>query len=411
MNCEEALEYIHSIPKFKRPLGNAQLERLLEALGNPQEKLEFIHIAGTNGKGSCAAMTASILENAGYRTGLYTSPFIEKFNERIRVNGECIEDTELAEYTERVKKAMEDSGAYVSEFAFITAAALTYFCEKKCGIVVLEAGMGGRLDATNVIKRSAVSVLMSISLDHTQYLGETIEEIAFEKCGIIKHGGTVVSYPNAGVRDIIISECGKQNAALTFAKEPRVCPGGFVYGGEEYPLSLKGAYQPGNAAVVIEIMNALRKKGYKISLGNIKRGLAETEWQARFEYAADNIIIDGAHNPDGIAALKKSLLMLGRDIVLVTAMMSDKNYVECIRDISGIAKCTVAAELNMPRALSAAEIGAVLEECGAEYRIIPDIGSALAEAARIAGTDGIVCVCGSLYLAGAVKGLINSQII
>ncbi len=403
MTYEEALLYIHGIPKFRRPLGNAQLERLLHILGNPQDGLKFIHIAGTNGKGSCAAMTASVLKAQGYVTGMYTSPFIERFNERIQINGVQIGDDELAQYTERVKTAMEENDAYVSEFAFITAAAFLYFCEKKCDIVVLEAGMGGRLDATNVIKTPLVSVLMSIGLDHTQYLGETIEEITLEKCGIIKNGGTVVSYPNDSVKDIIISECEKHGAELVFADIPAPCGDGFLYKGRGYALSLKGAYQPCNAAAVIEIINALRRKGFKVSEDALEYGLSHTEWKARFEYVGKNVIIDGAHNPDGIAALKKSLLALDKRIILVMAMMADKNYADCIRDISEIAECTVAAEVNTERSLKAAEIGAVLEKSGAEYKIIPDIRSAVAEAVRLAGEDGIVCVCGSLYLAGEAE--------
>ena len=409
MTYEEALLYIHGIPKFRRPLGNAQLERLLHILGNPQDRLKFIHIAGTNGKGSCAAMTASALKAQGYVTGMYTSPFIERFNERIQINGVQIGDDELAQYTERVKTAMEENDACVSEFAFITAAAFLYFCEKNCDIIVLEAGMGGRLDATNVIKTPLVSVLMSIGLDHTQYLGETIEEITLEKCGIIKNGGTVVSYPNDSVKDIIISECKKHGAELAFADIPTPCGGGFLYKGREYALSLKGAYQPYNAAAVIEIISALRRKGFAVSEDALEYGLSHTEWKARFEYVGKNVIIDGAHNPDGIAALKKSLLALNKRIILVMAMMSDKNYADCIRDIAEIAECTVAAEVNTERSLKAAEIGAVLEKSGAEYKIIPDIRSAVSEAVRLAGEDGIVCVCGSLYLAGETEKIFSKS--
>lgn len=403
MTYEEALSYIHGIPKFRRPLGNEQLENLLGALGNPHKKLKFIHIAGTNGKGSCAAMTAEILKNAGIKTGMFTSPFIVRFNERVQINGEEIGDGELAEYTERVKKAMEENKAYVSEFAFITAAAFLYFYEKQCEVVVLEVGMGGRLDATNVIENSIVSVLMSISLDHTAYLGETVEEIALEKCGIIKENGTVAVYPNPEVTDIIEAECAKHGAELIVAKAPTVCDGGFLYNGKEYSLALKGSYQPQNAAVVLEIIEVLRKKGYAISENDVKKGLASAKWQARFEYVRENVVIDGAHNPDGIAALKKSLADTEKDIVLVLAMMADKNYEECICDISKIAKFTVATEVDIPRALKAEEIGAVLGKNGAEYSVVPNVKDAVGEAVRISGNNGIVCVCGSLYLAGEVK--------
>lgn len=407
MNYEEALSYIHGIPKFRRPLGNAQLEKLLAALGNPHKKMKFIHIAGTNGKGSCAAMTAEILKNAGFKTGMFTSPFIVRFNERIQINGEEIGDKELARYTERVKTAMEENEAFVSEFAFITAIAFLYFYEKKCDITVLEAGMGGRLDATNVIDKPLVSVLMSIGLDHTQYLGETISEIALEKCGIIKDNGAVVSYPNEQAEDVILTECKKHGAELIFAKEPTVYEDCFEYKGKKYSLALQGSYQPHNAAVVLEIIGVLRRMGYEISESNVTDGLANAKWQARFEYVGENVIIDGAHNPDGIAELKKSLGVLGKEVILVIAMMADKNYEECIADIVKIAKCTVATEVDTPRALKAEEIGCVIEKMGAEYKVIPDIKNALKEAVRLAGDRGVVCVCGSLYLAGAVKKILH----
>ncbi|MBQ6569749.1 MAG: bifunctional folylpolyglutamate synthase/dihydrofolate synthase, partial [Clostridia bacterium] len=245
MNYEETINYIHSIPKFRRPLGNENLARLLGLLGNPQKKLRFVHIAGTNGKGSAAAMTAEILKRAGYKTGLFTSPFIEVFNERICVCGKNIPDNLLIEYTERVKNIMETSGALVSEFAFVTAVAFLYFYEQKCDFVVLEVGMGGSLDATNVIDNSVVSVIMKIALDHTQYLGDTIEEITVEKCGIIKQGGTVIAYPNEKkTLDIIRAYAQEKHAELKIAD---------VRKAEGYELSLKGAYQPYNAAVVLEI--------------------------------------------------------------------------------------------------------------------------------------------------------------
>ena len=402
-NYKEALEYIHSIPKFRRPLGNEKLNRLLESLDKPQRNLRFIHIAGTNGKGSCAAMTAAILAAQGYKTGLYTSPFIEVFNERIQINGKMIDNESLVRLTELVRHKMDENDAQVSEFAFITALAFVYFCEEKCDFVVLETGMGGRLDATNVIDKSCVSVLMSISLDHTQFLGETIEEIALEKCGIIKENGTVVSYPNEKVRSIIEEECKKKNADLTFAKAPQLTADGFVYENVEYALSLKGEYQPYNAAVVLEIIKALRKNGVEIDDKAVKYGLAHTSWQARFEFVRENVIIDGGHNPDGIHMLKKSLEKLDRKIVLVIAMMKDKSYAECIEDISRCAANVVATELSGERCLKAAEIGQALSKTNVPYEIEPNVKNAVERAMRLAGADGVVCICGSLYLAGEAR--------
>ena len=398
MNYTEAIEYIHSIPKFVRPLGNAQLAALLGLLGNPQDKLKFIHIAGTNGKGSTAAITASILQAAGYKTGLFTSPFIEVFNERIRINGENIPDNELAEYISTVKNTMENNALLVSEFAFITAVSFLYFYDKNCDIVVLETGMGGRLDATNIIPCPLVSVLTSISLDHMQYLGNTIQEITAEKCGIIKQGGTVVTYPNSSVMNIIEAHA-KQNGAELIKTEKAVsCKNGFMYKGIKYPISLKGEYQPQNASVALEAIFAL--KGFNISDKAINDGLKSAKWAARFEFIRENLIIDGGHNIDGIRALKASLLSLKKPIILVMAMMEDKSCSECISEITPIADYFIAAELNMPRCLKAEKLFELSDTTG---EVIPDCIEAVQKALNLADDNTIVCVCGSLYLAGEIR--------
>lgn len=408
MNYNEALDYIHAIPKFRRPLGNANLEKLLSVLGNPQKKLKFVHIAGTNGKGSTAAMTAEILKRSGYKTGLFTSPYIEVFNERICINGENISDADLIACTECVKTAMKENDALVSEFAFVTAVAFLYFYEQNCDIVVLEVGMGGKLDATNIIDNSIVSVICKIGLDHTQYLGDTIEEIATEKCGIIRDNGIAVSYPNDDVKDIIKNYAKEKNAGLVFASKPQMTENGFIYKGKEYPLSLKGAYQPQNACVVLEVVEALRKQGFEISENAIKDGLANTAWPARFEFVSDNVVIDGGHNLDGIQALKKSLLALKSEIVLLIAMMEDKDYESCIREIIPVAETVIATELNMPRCLKAQKIADIAKGMNINAIVNTDTDAALKEAMTI--SDGkIVCVCGSLYLAGEIRKIFNKN--
>ena len=408
MNYNEALDYIHSIPKFRRPLGNANLQKLLSVLGNPHRGLKYIHIAGTNGKGSCAAMLTSVLSASGYKTGMYTSPFIEVFNERIQINRTLISDSDLVRITEKVKNAMEDSDALVSEFAFITAMAFVYFNEQKCDCVVLETGMGGKLDATNVIEDTVLSVIMSVSLDHTQFLGETIEEIAVEKCGIIKENSSVVSYPNEAVRDIIKREAVSKNAQLVFSKYSKPVGDGFEYNGKFYELSLKGTYQPDNAAVVLEAVNILNKKGFDISEESIKYGLKNTSWPARFEYIRENVIIDGGHNEDGIQALKKSLQNIGKDVIAVIAMMEDKNYELCATEIAKASRKVIITEVGIARSLSADRLGAVVKKTGVMCEIIPDIKTAVESAIRQAGENEVVCVCGSLYLAGEVRKMFSN---
>lgn len=402
MNYNEALSYIHQIPKFRRPLGNENLSKLLKAMGNPQDGLKFIHVAGTNGKGSTSAMIAEILKQSGYKTGLFTSPFIEVFNERMRIDGINISNSDLSVYTERVKNAMEQNNAPVSEFAFVTAAAFLYFYEKQCDFVVLEVGMGGKLDATNVISESLVSVICKIGFDHTQYLGNTLEEIALEKCGIIRRGGTVVSYTNGSLNSLIKDYAKKMGAELIFAENAEGEKNGFIYKEKKYPLSLKGAYQLQNAAVALEVIDVLRKKGVNITDNDVLEGLKTVRWEARFEFVADNVIIDGGHNIDGIKALKKSLLDLNREIVLVTAMMADKDFEACIREIAPIAKTIVATEVDMPRCLDADIIGDIVRGMNKDVIVNTDIDAALKIAVN-AAKGGVVCVCGSLFLAGEAR--------
>lgn len=407
MEYEEALSYIHSIPKFVRPLGNAALGGLLKSLGEPQKRLKFVHIAGTNGKGSAAAIISAALCRAGYKTGLFTSPFIEVFNERIQINGKNIADDELALYTGRIRAASEAGGFSVSEFAFITALAFLYFKEKGCDIVVLETGMGGRLDATNIIDCPLVSVIMSISFDHMQYLGDTIEEIAAEKCGIIKKGGIVVSYANKGASMRVIEEYAeKAGAKLIKAGSTEPADGGFIYKGKKYPLALKGAYQPDNAAAALETLWALRPLGINISDGDILRALSEVKWMARFEFVAGNVVIDGGHNIDGIRALVRSLELDGRRVIAVAAMMEDKSFAECAAELSKAVDYVIATELDMARCLKADEL---LKYFTASGESAPNPRAALEKAFELADENTLICVCGSLYLAGEIRKMFHAK--
>lgn len=408
MKYKKALEFVHSIPKFRRPLGNANLRRLLECLEDPQDKLRFIHIAGTNGKGSTAAMIAAALRGQGYRIGLFTSPYIEKFNERIQINNTCISNETLSEYIWFVKDTMEKSDAPVSEFAFITVVAMLYFANMKCDFVVLETGLGGTYDATNVIDESVVSVITSIGLDHTQYLGGTIEEIAEEKCGIIKKYGTVVSEPNKEVIQIIEADCRHKNARLIISGKAERTKNGISYKNEEYPLNLKGEYQLINSAVALEVLFAMRGMGIKISDEAIKEGFKKVSWNARFEFVKDNAVIDGAHNIDAMKALCRSLRGEHSNVIAVFAMMEDKNYEECIRELSRCARKIIVTELDMPRCVKAQTLAGVRGiSCAvtAETNVKQAIELAMNEA-----NDGeIVCVCGSLYLAGEARKILKNN--
>lgn len=397
MTYTEALEYIHSIPKFVRPLGNADLSELLKKLGDPHKGRKYIHIAGTNGKGSVASMTASVLAAAGYKTGLFTSPFIECFNERIRINGGNIPDDRLAEYTELVKRTMEENGLHISEFAFICAVAFLYYAEEKCDYIVLETGMGGKLDATNIIEKPLVCVLTSIGLDHMQYLGDTVGEIAAEKCGIIKEGATVVSEPNPETRDIIIATARKYGTEAVFAENAAKTENGFVYKGVEYELPLKGEYQKDNGAAVVEVINALRRSGADISDEALAEGLKNVSLHVRFEFVRDNVVIDGGHNIDGMRALRKSLE--GMKYAVAIAMMSDKAIDECVKIICADAEFVTATQIPMPRCASAKD----LIENADNVFYETDYRKALEAAIKRLPPDMVLCVCGSLYFAAAAK--------
>ena len=397
MNYAETLEYIHSIPKFVRPLGNKDLQGVLEKFQNPQDELKFIHIAGTNGKGSTASMLSEVLIEAGFKTGLFTSPFIEVFNERIRINGNNIENDDLCDVSDRVRSVICENDFKLSEFAFISAVAFVYFKEQGCDIVVLETGMGGQLDATNIIENPVVSVITSIGYDHMQYLGDTSEEIAKEKCGIIKKNRPVVSQKNEEVRVVIEEAADKMHSSLCFVDISKKTETGFLYKGKEYPLSLKGDYQAQNGATVVETVLVLRENSFKISDENLENGLLKAKWPARFEFVRDNVVIDGGHNSDGIRALLKSLEDYKFGVVI--AMMCDKSTDECMKMIADRAEFVITTQIPMPRCEMAKKLAQGIEDAV----IIPEFGEAIDEGIKKIGKDEILCVCGSLYFAAEAR--------
>lgn len=405
----DAIKYIHSIPKFIRPLGNKNLTALLDNLGGVHRKMNFIHLAGTNGKGSCAAMLSSVLVKSGYKTGLFTSPFIEVFNERIQINGVNISDEDLEKYTDIVRKSMEENNTPVSEFAFITAVMMLYFYDKQCDYIVLETGMGGKLDATNVIEKSIVSVITSVGMDHMQYLGDTVEEIACEKLGIAKANSALVLYPEPqkSVLEIAQKICVQKNVQLYKASKPQKTEKGFIYEGIEYELSLKGEYQALNGATVIEAVKAIKNRDIKINNTALYEGLKYAYIPARFEFVRPDIIIDGGHNIDGIKELKKALTALNKPICIVLAMMKDKAWEECVLSLCGCADKVICTQVDMDRTLKSDEMYEFLKGHKIDCYNIGDIKKAMEKAMEIKKDNGVVCVCGSLYLAGEVKTILR----
>lgn len=415
MDYREALQYIDGVSWLGSRPGLERVAALLHRLGDPQEKLRFVHIAGTNGKGSCAAMTASVLRAAGYRTGLFTSPYLFRFNERMQINGEPIGDEELAALVTQIRPIADAMEDHPTEFELMTAVALLWYLRERCEIVVLEVGLGGRLDATNVIGAPEAAVIMNIGLDHTAVLGDTVEQIAAEKAGIVKPGCAVALYPQTPEAEAVVRErCEAVGASLRVADltqlqgefdslEGQV----FRYRGASYAIPLLGEHQLRNAAVVLEVAEILREKGWKLPHEAVEHGLYAVSWPARFELlrAEPPFVVDGGHNPQCAMTVAESLLRYfpDRRRVLLVGVLADKDY-EGLFDILDVAAdayfCVTPASA---RALPADRLAAFLSRYGKPVTVCPDIPAGVEAASAAAGENGVACAVGSLYMAGAVR--------
>ena len=414
MNYQQAFEFTQSLKRLGKTPGLACLSRVMNALGNPQEQLKVIHVAGTNGKGSVCAITASVLKEAGYKVGLFTSPFLVDFRERFQICGEYIPKETYVALCEQVKTAMEQEGEELSQFAFITAIAYLWFAQENCDLVVLETGLGGRLDATNLVKHPLVCAITNISLDHTELLGNTVEEIMGEKCGIMKENGVTVLSLGQPVEALAVAmefaaKRGNRlvlpNAPSLKIKEVSVKGTVFSYGDEEYTLSLLGEYQPVNAVTALEILNVLSQKGYGVSKPAVKKGLANARHLGRCQVLRSSplVLLDGAHNPDGAAALAKTLkaFLQEEKAVGICGVMSDKAATDLRDAIAPYLTTLVAVTPNSPRSLEAEELAKLFNGCCKTQ-------TALVDEQLISYTKnqtGPVVIFGSLYLAGEILGL------
>lgn len=415
MNYSETLEKIHSLNRFGIKPGLERISALMENLGNPQDKLKFIHIAGTNGKGSTAAMLSNICIAAGKKTGLFISPFVVNFRERIQVNGEYIEENSLCNLVERVIPAAEtvykSIGDTVTEFEFITATAFLYFAEKNCDIVVLETGLGGRLDSTNIIKTPLLSVITKIDLDHTAVLGSTVSEIAAEKCGIIKANSAVVtpSTQNEQALKVIRRAANEKGAKFILAdknyaediiNEPF---GNYVtYKGIKLFTQKPGAHQVENMTVAAQAAIFLG-----INEKHITRGIENTSFPARLEVISKNplVLLDGAHNDNGAAALSEYLIDNNIRPIVILGMMKDKDCSSVIKKICSYAKfvITVTVKSN-PRAESAENLLNLAKKYCENCVTASSYDKALEIAFKKSGEENApVLVCGSLYLASDIR--------
>ena len=431
-NSKAAIEKIHKFERFGMILGLERMNSLLKLLGNPQDDLKIIHVAGTNGKGSICRYIYSVLQAGGYKTGLYTSPFLEVFNERIELDGKYISDEDLAVYTDRVLRCVETmtqrGEQSPTEFEVVTAIAFLYFKEKGCDYAIMEVGLGGSGDSTNVCKAPLISVIASISYDHTDRLGNTLAEIAGEKAGIIKEGCPVVTSAEAPEALEVIERKAEELGCMYF--ETRHVPyavksqdlGGSVFDVniqgvtyENLEISMLGEHQIKNAICALAALSIMEERGdVSLHRDDIYKGFKAAKQIGRLEVMSAQekvpvVIIDGAHNPDGAASLRKAMkeYMPDKKILMVTGMLADKDTESILREFTAITDRFIATEPENPRKLDAESLQAKIEAMGASCESIPDCREAVKAAAERGKDFDAVLYAGSLYMIGAIRGLLR----
>ena len=429
MTTQQAIEALHALPRMGQGApGLARMQNLCDHLGNPEKELQCIHIAGTNGKGSLAAMTSAILTAAGYKTGLTISPYVVDFRERFQIDGEMIPPRTLANLTEKVLDAIDaieaEGGEKPVEFEAVTALAFLWFAREKCDLVVLETGLGGRCDATNVVPHKLVAAITKIGYDHMEVLGDTLDKIAAEKAGIIKEGTVVVNYPDQpaeAMGPILTAAAEAHTSIITPDKDDLTLLRGkrlenrIDYGGYRAALGLPGTHQANHAAMAVEIALALwREFGYDISDDAILQGLADARMPARIEVLRRHplLLLDGCHNPDGAKMLAATLTRADfeENLVGVLGVLADKDYKDMLSDLAPCFAKIYTVTPNCPRALSAEEL-----QKEARFHTDAEVADSVADAIRKAvdyadenNLAGVV-VCGSLYLAAEARPLLLKE--
>jgi dihydrofolate synthase/folylpolyglutamate synthase len=394
--------YLVGLQPLAMRFGLERMERALDALGHPERRFPVLQVGGTNGKGSTCAMAASALAEAGHGVGLYTSPHLVRFNERIAVRGEPIDDAALEAAVAEVRRACPwhdaaGEGERLTYFEFATLAGLVHFARAGVDVAVVEVGLGGRFDATTAI-RPAVTAVARIGLDHTQLLGDTVEQIAFEKAGIFKRGvpAVVHAHQPPGALETLRAEAARRGAPLTVAPESW-----------DGSIALRGPHQRGNAALAAAALRALRDAGVPVGDDAIARGIAGARWPGRLEEIG-GVLLDGAHNPDGAAALTAALQVLhpGRPVELVFGVLSDKDHGGMLRALAPAARRLHLVAPATPRARPAAALLEDARALGADADVHADLADALGCARRAAADGALVCVAGSLYLVGEARALL-----
>lgn len=417
MEYGQALSFIHNIARFGTKPGLRRIRLLLEKMGNPQDTLKFIHVAGTNGKGSTCTMLSHVLRQQGYKTGLFISPFVLDFRERIQINNEMISKEELIRSVDTVRRHWDELntvGEPPTEFEVVTAAAMDYFQREKCEVVVLEVGMGGRFDATNIIRDPLCSVITSIDIDHTEYLGETLTEITVEKCGIIKENGRTVSYPNQAppVAELIAKTCQERGNKLYIGIEAETSACGLtgsniVYEGLSLRVPFGGEHQVLNAITVLETVKALRDAGLEIKDEAVVAGVEGAAFPARFERLGEKpylILLDGAHNAAAAKVLAAAIKPLaGRRIHAVISFMADKNADGMLKELLPHCYSVTAYAMNTKRAMLISDIVKhSAKYCDRVFISGTLAGAVIQPLSRCQGDD-VILIFGSLYFASEIR--------
>lgn len=412
MDYKKALDYIHSNFWQGSKPGLSRTTELLKKMGDPQKKLKFIHVAGTNGKGSFCSMLSSILVEAGLKVGTYTSPYILRFNERMKVDLKDIPDERLAELTDRIRPIADGMEEKPTEFELITGIAMEYFAEERCDVVVLECGMGGRLDSTNVVENVILSVITGIALDHTAFLGDTVEKIAAEKAGIIKENTPILYCGTSKEAKAVIEDKAREKNApfYTVSRTKLVINEQTLEGTrlsfEEHSelfLPLLGSYQPENCRNVLTALKLLKDRGISVSENDIRNGLKKTRWPARYEIIHQNptVLFDGGHNPEGVdGAVASTKSYFGNEkLFVLTGVMADKDYPYMVSRMAKVAKEAFCITPNNPRALKAEELARVFEGNGVKAQAFETPKAALDAAMKKAKEENASVLClGSLYM-------------
>lgn len=415
---QQSLEYLYGLEKFGMIFGLEKVRAILEAIGNPHLEIQTIHIGGTNGKGSTAAMMASILQQEGYHVGLYTSPHLIRFTERIKVDGKEIDQEGVAELTDWIRERIETSGVSppFTFFDFTTAMALLYFKQKRVDLAILEVGLGGRLDSTNVVD-PLLSIITNVSKDHEEVLGRTLLKIAYEKAGIIKKGRPLITAASQPQILRVFSKICKEKGSpfyrmgKEFSYVP--CEGGhFHYRGIhrkfwDLTVNLHGSHQIINAVTALGAMEVLDELGYVVSNEAMINGLNRVEWPGRLEMVCSSpkVFLDGAHNPAGALVLKESLQkeFEYNRLILIVGIMRDKNYKFILRTLAPIADHLILTQPNIPRAASPELLQKALERNGEKAEIVQGVEKAIDRGLSMASSEDLLCITGSLYTVGEAR--------